>query len=339
MVYGICSMKCPACSLENPPIERFCTACGVNLVGEKDRSPDKTRQSRVKDGGETMTGTRSERRKITLFDLQAMKQQGRKITMLSIPDYPMALLADRAGLDTILVGDSLAMTVLGYDTTVPVTMEEMLHHTKAVTRATKYAFVVGDMPFMSNNTSERDAIINAGRFMQEGGTDSVKVEGGSNAAHIVTAIVKAGIPVMGHIGLTPQHISLLGGYRVQGRDVQTARRVIDDALAIQEAGAFAIILECVPNQISKIVTERLRIPTISYGAGESCDGQGLVAHDILGMFDKFTPKFVKKYTELGEQIHEAFEAYVSDVVSGQFPTDAHSFHIKKEDLEKVMGQI
>jgi len=322
-------MKCPACSLENPPIERFCTACGVNLVGEKDRSPDKTRQSRVKDGGETMTGTRSERRKITLFDLQAMKQQGRKITMLSIPDYPMALLADRAGLDTILVGDSLAMTVLGYDTTVPVTMEEMLHHTKAVTRATKYAFVVGDMPFMSNNTSERDAIINAGRFMQEGGTDSVKVEGGSNAAHIVTAIVKAGIPVMGHIGLTPQHISLLGGYRVQGRDVQTARRVIDDALAIEEAGAFAIILECVPNQISKIVTERLRIPTISYGAGESCDGQGLVAHDILGMFDKFTPKFVKKYTELGEQIHEAFEAYVSDVVSGQFPTDAHSFHIKK----------
>ena len=286
-----------------------------------------------------MTGTSSERRKITLFDLQAMKQQGRKITMLSIPDYPMALLADRAGLDTILVGDSLAMTVLGYDTTVPVTMEEMLHHTKAVTRATKYAFVVGDMPFMSNNTSERDAIINAGRFMQEGGTDSVKVEGGANAAHIVTAIVKAGIPVMGHIGLTPQHISLLGGYRVQGRDVQTARRVIDDALEIEEAGAFAIILECVPNQISKIVTERLRIPTISYGAGESCDGQGLVAHDILGMFDKFTPKFVKKYAELGEQIQEAFEAYVSDVVSGQFPTDGHSFHIKKEDLEKVMGQV
>ena len=286
-----------------------------------------------------MTGTSSERRKITLFDLQAMKQQGRKITMLSIPDYPMALLADRAGLDTILVGDSLAMTVLGYDTTVPVTMEEMLHHTKAVTRATKYAFVVGDMPFMSNNTSERDAIISAGRFMQEGGTDSVKVEGGANAAHIVTAIVKAGIPVMGHIGLTPQHISLLGGYRVQGRDVQTARRVIDDALEIEEAGAFAIILECVPNQISKIVTERLRIPTISYGAGESCDGQGLVAHDILGMFDKFTPKFVKKYAELGEQIQEAFEAYVSDVVSGQFPTDGHSFHINKEDLEKVMGQV
>ena len=285
-----------------------------------------------------MTGTKTERRKVTLLDLQAMKQQGRKITMLSIPDYPMALLADRAGLDTILVGDSLAMTVLGYETTVPVTMEEMLHHTKAVTRATKYAFVVGDMPFMSNNTSERDAIINAGRFMQEGGTDSVKVEGGVDAAHIVRAIVRAGMPVMGHVGLTPQHISLLGGYKAQGRDVHSARRVIDDALAIEEAGAFAIILEGVPDQISRIVTERLRIPTISYGAGVYCDGQGLVAHDILGMFDRFTPKFVKKYTDVGEQMLGAFEAYVADVVSGEFPTDGHSFHIKEEDLEKVIGQ-
>ena len=286
-----------------------------------------------------MTGKQIERRKVTILDLQAMKQQGRKITMLSIPDYPMALLADRAGLDTILVGDSLAMTVLGYETTVSATMEEMLHHTKAVTRATRYAFVVGDMPFMSNNTSERDAIINAGRFMQEGGTDSVKVEGGANAAHIVNAIVRAGIPVMGHIGLTPQHISLLGGYKAQGRDVQTARRVIEDALAIEEAGAFAIILECVPDQISKIVTERLRIPTISYGAGVYCDGQGLVAHDILGMFDRFTPKFVKKYADLSEQIVGAFEAYVGDVVSGEFPTDEHSFHIKKEDLEEVISQM
>ena len=285
-----------------------------------------------------MTGKPDERRKITLLDLQAMKQQGRKITMLSIPDYPMALLADRAGLDTILVGDSLAMTVLGYETTVPITLEEMLHHTKAVTRATRYAFVVGDMPFMSNNTSERDAIINAGRFMQEGGTDSVKVEGGVNAAHIVKAIVRAGMPVMGHVGLTPQHISLLGGYKVQGRDVQTALRVIEDALAIEEAGAFAIILECVPDQISKIVTERLRIPTISYGAGLYCDGQGLVAHDILGMFERFTPKFVKKYADLSEQILGAFETYVGDVVTGEFPRDEHSFHIKEKDLEEVISQ-
>lgn len=286
-----------------------------------------------------MTDKISNRKKVTLPDLQAKKTNGRKITMLSIPDYPMALLADQAGLDTILVGDSLAMTVLGYETTVPVTIEEMLHHTKAVTRATKYAFVVGDMPFMSNNTSERDAIINAGRFMQEGAVDSVKVEGGTNAAHIVSAIVRAGIPVMGHIGLTPQHISLLGGYKAQGRDVQTAKQVIEDALAIEQAGAFAIILECIPNQVSKIITERLRIPTISYGAGESCDGQGLVAHDILGMFDRFTPKFVKQYAQLGEQIQEAFEAFKSDVVDGQFPTDDHSFNIKKDELDQVLRQI
>ena len=285
-----------------------------------------------------MTGKKTERKKMTLPDIQAMKQDGRKITMLSIPDYPMALLADRAGLDTILVGDSLAMTVLGYETTVPITLDEMLHHTKAVTRAARYAFVVGDMPFMSNNTSERDAIINAGRFMQEGGTDAVKVEGGVNAAHIVKAIVGAGIPVMGHIGLTPQHVSLLGGYKAQGRDAQTALRVIEDALAIEKAGAFAIILECVPGRISKIVTERLRIPTISYGAGVYCDGQGLVAHDILGIFDRFTPRFVKKYADLGEQILGAFEAYVGDVASGEFPTDEHSFHINEDELEKVIEQ-
>ncbi len=285
-----------------------------------------------------MTKEKTERKKMTLPDIQAMKLDGRKITMLSIPDYPMALIADQAGLDTILVGDSLAMTVLGYETTVPITMEEMLHHTKAVTRATRYAFVVGDMPFMSNNTSERDAIINAGRFMQEGGTDSVKVEGGVNAAHIVKAIVGAGIPVMGHIGLTPQHISLLGGYKAQGRDAQTALRVIEDALAIEEAGAFAIILECVPDQISKIVTEHLRVPTISYGAGPYCDGQGLVAHDILGMFDRFTPRFVKKYANLGGEILRAFESYVGDVASGEFPMDEHSFHINEEELAKVIAR-
>ncbi len=281
-------------------------------------------------------GNSTERKKITLLDIQAMKQQGRKITMLSIPDYPMAIIADRAGLDTILVGDSLAMTVLGYQTTVPITLEEMLHHTKAVTRASKYAFVIGDMPFMSNNTSERDAIINAGRFMQEGGSDAVKVEGGVNAAHIVKAIVGAGIPVMGHVGLTPQHISLLGGYKAQGRDAPTALQVIEDALAIEKAGAFAIILECVPDQISKIVTTRLRIPTISYGSGVYCDGQGLVAHDILGMFDRFTPRFVKKYANLGEQILGAFETYVEDVVAGKFPTYGHSFHISENELAKVI---
>ena len=283
-----------------------------------------------------MTEKQEKRRKVTVLDLQEMKENGRKITMLSIPDYPLALLADRAGLDTILVGDSLAMTVLGYETTVPITLDEMLHHAKAVTRGTKYAFVIGDMPFMSNNTSERDAIINAGRFMQEAGTDAVKVEGGVNAAHIVSAIVRAGIPVVGHIGLTPQHISQLGGYKAQGTDLETGSRVIEDALAVEKAGAFAIILECVPDQISRIVTERLKIPTISYGAGIHCDGQGLVAHDILGIFDRFTPKFVKKYSNLGQQIQGAFEEYVDDVVSQQFPGDEHIFHIKKDQLDAVI---
>ena len=265
-----------------------------------------------------------------------MKETGRKITMLSIPDYPLALLADRAGLDTILVGDSLAMTVLGYETTVSITLEEMLHHAKAVTRGTKYAFVIGDMPFMSNNVSERDAIINAGRFMQEAGTDAVKVEGGVNAAHIVSAIVRAGMPVVGHIGLTPQHISQLGGYKAQGTDLETGSQIIEDALAVEQAGAFAIILECVPDKISKIVTERLKIPTISYGAGIDCDGQGLVAHDILGIFDRFTPKFVKKYSNLGKQIQDAFEEYVEDVATQQFPGDEHTFHIKKDQLDAVI---
>ena len=283
-----------------------------------------------------MTEKQEKRRKVTVLDLQEMKENGRKITMLSIPDYPLALLADRAGLDTILVGDSLAMTVLGYETTVSITLDEMLHHAKAVTRGTKYAFVIGDMPFMSNNTSERDAIINAGRFMQEAGTDAVKVEGGVNAAHIVSAIVRAGIPVVGHIGLTPQHISQLGGYKAQGTDLETGSRVIEDALAVEKAGAFAIILECVPDQISRIVTERLKIPTISYGAGIHCDGQGLVAHDILGIFDRFTPKFVKKYSNLGQQIQGAFEEYVDDVVSQQFPKDEHTFHIKKDQLDAVI---
>ena len=268
--------------------------------------------------------------------MQKMKESGSKITMLSIPDYPLALLADRAGLDTILVGDSLAMTVLGYDTTVPIKLDEMLHHAKAVTRGTKYAFVIGDMPFMSNNTSERDAIINAGRFMQEAGTDAVKVEGGVNAAHIISGIVRAGIPVVGHIGLTPQHISKLGGYKAQGTALETGSRVIEDAIAVEKAGAFAIILECVPDQISKIVTERLKIPTISYGAGIHCDGQGLVAHDILGIFDKFTPKFVKKYSNLGQQIQDVFEEYVEDVVNKQFPADEHTFHIKKDQLDAVI---
>ena len=275
--------------------------------------------------------------KITLLDLQRMKTKGRKITMLSINDYPMALLGDRAGLDTILVGDSLGMTVLGYETTVPVTMEEMLHHTKAVTRAVRRAFVVSDMPFMSN-ANQTDAVANAGRFMKEAGTDAVKVEGGRNVTSIVSAINRAGIPVMGHLGLTPQHISMLGGYKAQGRKATKAREIIDDSVAIQDAGAFAVILECVPDEVSGIITERLEIPTIGYGAGLHCDGQGLVAHDILGMFERFTPRFVKKYANLNEEILRSFETYVREVKEEAFPTADHAFHIKAKELKKVVGE-
>jgi len=276
-----------------------------------------------------------ERKKITLLDLQMMKKEGKKITMLSIYDYPMALLADRAGIDTILVGDSLAMTLLGYENTVPVTMEEMIHHTKAVTRAVKYAFVIGDMPFMSYNTSERDAIFNAGRFMKEAGADAVKVEGGSNVIDIVKALIRAGIPVMGHIGLTPQTISMLGGLKAQGKDEKTAQKIIDDALLLEEAGVFAIVLECVPALLSKMATERLKIPTISYGAGIYCDGQGLVSPDILGLFDRFTPKFAKRYVNLSELVLKAFVSYKEEVLKGEFPTDQHSFHLDEEVLSKI----
>jgi 3-methyl-2-oxobutanoate hydroxymethyltransferase len=276
-----------------------------------------------------------EKKKITLLDLQMMKREGKKITMLSIYDYPMALLADRAGIDTILVGDSLAMTLLGYENTIPVTMEEMLHHTKAVTRAVKYAFVIGDMPFMSYNTSERDAIFNAGRFMKEAGADAVKVEGGSNVIDIVKALIRAGIPVMGHIGLTPQTISMLGGLKAQGKDEKTAQKIIDDALLLEEAGVFAIVLECVPALLSKMVTERLKIPTISYGAGIYCDGQGLVSPDVLGLFDRFTPKFAKRYVNLSELVLKAFVSYKEEVLKGEFPTDQHSFHLDEQVLSKI----
>lgn len=276
-----------------------------------------------------------ERKKITPVDLQMMKRQGQKITMLSIYDYPMALLADHAGIDSILVGDSLGMTILGYENTIAVTMDEMIHHTKAVTRAAKWALVVGDMPFMSFNASERDAILNAGRFMKEGAADAVKVEGGANVAHIVKAIFRAGMPVVGHIGLTPQAVSMLGGLKVQGKDQKTAQKIIDDALFIEDAGAFSIILECVPAPLSKIITERLGIPTISYGAGIHCDGQGLVSPDVLGLFDRFTPKFAKRYVNLNELVLKAFKSYREEVLSGNFPTDQHSYHMDEGELRKI----
>ncbi len=276
-----------------------------------------------------------DRKKITPVDVQAMKKEGKRIAMLTAYDYPMALLEDRAGVEIILVGDSLGMTVLGYENTVPVTMEEMIHHTKAVTRGAKYALIIGDMPFMSYNISEREAILNAGRFMKEGGADAVKLEGGASVKETLGAIVKAGIPVMGHIGLTPQTISMLGGFKVQGKDAQTAQKIIDDALSLEDAGAFSVLLEAVPAPIAKRVTERLSVPTIGIGAGVHCDGQVLVVHDMLGLFDRFTPKFAKRYINLSELILKAFDSYKEEVLKGTFPAEQHSFHIDEKELSKL----
>jgi 3-methyl-2-oxobutanoate hydroxymethyltransferase len=277
-----------------------------------------------------------ERKKTTPVDVQAMKKAGKKIVMLTAYDYPTALLEDQAGIDIILVGDSVGMTVLGYLNTVPVTMDEMIHHTKAVARGTKYALILGDMPFMSYNTSDdRDAILNAGRFMKEGGADAVKLEGGAGVKDIVRALVRAGVPVMGHIGLTPQTLSMLGGFKVQGKDARGAQKIIDDALALEEAGAFSVLLEAVPAPIAKRVTERLTVPTIGIGAGVHCDGQVLVVHDLLGLFDRFTPKFAKRYVNLSEVMVRAFESYRDDVLRGEFPADQHSFHIDEKELDKL----
>jgi 3-methyl-2-oxobutanoate hydroxymethyltransferase len=278
-----------------------------------------------------------ERKKVTPVDVQAMKKEGRKITMLTAYDYPMALLEDRAGIDIILVGDSLAMTVLGHENTLPVTMDEMLHHTRAVARGAKHSLILGDMPFMSYNFSEKDAIINAGRFMKEAWADAVKLEGGVSVKGIVKAIVTAGIPVMGHIGLTPQTISMLGGFKVQGKDAKGAQKIIDDALQLEDAGAFSVLLEAVPAPITKMVTERLTVPTIGIGAGVHCDGQVLVVHDMLGLFDRFTPKFAKRYANLTDPILKAFGSYIDEVRSGEFPTDQHSFHIDEKEVSKIKG--
>jgi 3-methyl-2-oxobutanoate hydroxymethyltransferase len=272
------------------------------------------------------------RAKLTPVDLQRRKQEGRKITMVSVYDYPLALLAERAGLDSLLVGDSLAMTALGYASTVPLTLEESLHHVKAVARAAAGAMVVADMPFLSYQTSARDAIFNAGRFLKEGGADAVKVEGGAGMAGTLGAIHRAGIPVIGHIGLTPQSAAQQGGLKVQGKTAAAARTLVEDALALEAAGAFAVILECVPDEVARVVTARLRVPTISYGAGVHCDGQGLVSADMIGLFERFTPKFAKRYAEIGAEILKVFEAYRDDVLAGRFPDAAHSYHADPAEL-------
>ncbi len=276
-----------------------------------------------------------ERKKLTIPDIQKKKQEGRKITLLTAYDYPSGRLIDEAGIDIILVGDSLAMTVLGYESTVPVTMEEMIHHAKAVKRGVKYALLVGDMPFMTYNIAEKETIRNAGRFIKEAGCGAVKIEGGTEMTGVVKTLVRAGIPVMGHIGLTPQTATQLGGFRVQGKDAGSAQRLLESALALEKAGCFAIILECIPDKLAKLITEAINIPTIGIGAGPYCGGQALVTNDMIGLFDRFTPKFVKKYADLWPLLSNAFKRYRDEVESGKFPSEEHSFTMNEEELKKL----
>ena len=274
--------------------------------------------------------------KVTVLDVQQAKENGRKLVMVTAYDYPFGLMADQAGVDIVLVGDSLGMVVMGLDGTVEVTMEHMIHHTRAVVRGCKNPLVVGDMPFMSYNTGIRDAIINAGRLMKEGGCDVVKLEGGVDFAPTVNAIVKAGIPVQGHIGLTPQTASALGGFKMQGKDVAAAKKIIDDARALENAGVFSIILEAVPAPLGKLVAEAVKVPVIGIGAGSDVDGQVLVTHDMIGLFDKFIPKFVKQYANIRETIIEAIGEYKKDVQEIKFPAAEHSFKMPAETLEQLI---
>ena len=277
-----------------------------------------------------------ERKKITPQDLLAKKRQGKKIVRVVCYDYPMALLADRAEVDSILVGDSVGMVMLGESSTVPITMEQMIHHCKAVVRAVKYALVVGDLPFLSYQTCIRDAIYNAGLLMKCGGVDAVKLEGGEEFAPTVKAIVRAGIPVVGHIGLTPQTISKLGGYKVQGTDIATARKLIKDAKSLEAAGVFMLTLECVPDRVAQLICQELTIPATGIGAGPYTDGQSLNVYDLLGIFERFTPKFVKKYANLSEAILRALQEYKEEVEQGTFPGPEHAYHIDEEVMKEVL---
>lgn len=274
------------------------------------------------------------RKKTSILALHDKKSHKEPISMVTAYDYPSALAADRAGIDSILVGDSLGMVVLGYDSTVPVTMDEMIHHCKAVRRGAQYAYLIGDMPFMSYQADRAEAVRNAGRFLKEAGMDAVKLEGGREMADTVRAITAAGMMVVGHIGLTPQSAAQLGGYRVQGKTVADAQRLLEDGLALQDAGAVMLVLEMVPDRVAQRISEQLRIPTIGIGAGVGCDGQVLVLHDLLGIFDRFTPKFVKKYADLFPQMEAALAGYRDDVVSRRFPDIEHSFAMDDAEWEK-----
>jgi 3-methyl-2-oxobutanoate hydroxymethyltransferase len=268
--------------------------------------------------------------------LELKRKKGERLAMLTAYDYPSAKLVAEAGVELILVGDSLGMVVLGYDTTLPVTVDDMVHHTRATRRGAPDAFVIADMPYLSYGTPEQ-ALATAARLMKDAGADSVKLEGGVEVVPIVEALVRAGVPVLGHVGLTPQTASALGGYKLQGKDEETARRVVEGAAALDAAGCWGVVLELVPAELARIVTQRIAIPTIGIGAGAHCDGQVLVFHDVVGLFSGFTPTFVKRYTEAGNAIREACARYAEEVRSGTFPGEKQSFGMKEEVLKRLYG--
>lgn len=274
--------------------------------------------------------------RVTINQIKEMKPKGEKITMLTAYDYSTAKIVDEVGIPLILVGDSLGMVVLGYESTIPVTMEEMLHHTRAVVRGTKQAMIIGDMPFMTYHISVADALKNAARFIQEGGAQAVKLEGGVTVAEKVSRIVDCGIPVMGHIGLTPQSIHQLGGYKVRGKTPEAADKLLKDAQAVEEAGAFAIVLETIPAPLATLITQRISIPTIGIGAGIGCDGQVQVINDILGSFTDFVPKHAKRYAKLANIMSNAITEYYNEVKAGSFPTDKQSFSMDESILAKLI---
>jgi len=286
-----------------------------------------------------MPAATSERKKITALTFQHKKQRGQPISMITAYDYPTAMIADEAGIDSILVGDSLGMVVLGYDTTLPVTMEDMLHHCKAVARGAIHPLLIGDLPFMSYQVSVEQAVANAGRLIKDAGMDAVKLEGGRERADAVRAIEAAGIPVMGHLGLTPQSVRKLGGFRTQGLTAEAAHRLLEDALALQEAGCFSLVLESIPARLAELISSRLTIPTIGIGAGAGCDGQVLVQQDMLGLFKRFKPRFAKAYIDLYAQILTAFETYRDEVETRTFPDAEHSYEMPDDAWQAFQDKL
>ena len=280
--------------------------------------------------------SQTSRKKVTTLTFRQKKERGEPITMLTAYDYPTAMAIDKAGIDSILVGDSLGMVVLGYENTLPVTMEDMLHHARAVSRGAQSALLVGDMPFMSYQVSVEEAVRNAGRFLQQAGMDAVKLEGGRERADAVRAIVGTGIPVMGHIGLTPQSVHQLGGFRAQGKTAAAAKRLLEDAQILENAGAFSLVLESVPARLAEYISKQISIPTIGIGAGVGCDGQVLVTHDLLGLFERFTPKFVKQYANFHAEMHKAFADYLEDVETKRFPAEEHTVEMSDDEWSEFL---